>query len=117
MTDPRKPLGHRCEAIAADYLERKGLRIRHRNWRCKLGEVDLIAEHGATTVFIEVKARRSLRFGGGAEAVGPRKQARMIAIAQLYMQRAPNRACRFDVVSVSWVGSAVRIEHLADAFP
>lgn len=117
MTDPRKPFGARCEAIAADYLTRRGLRIRHRNWRCKLGEVDLIAEHGDTIVFVEVKARRSSRFGGGAEAVGPRKQARMMAIAHLYMMKTPNRPCRFDVVSVSWKGALARIEHLADAFP
>lgn len=117
MTDPRKPFGARCEAIAADYLAGKGFRIRHRNWRCRLGEVDLIAEVGATVVFIEVKARRSRRFGGGAESVGPRKQARMIAIAHLYMMRSPNRACRFDVVSVTWDGAMARIEHLADAFP
>lgn len=112
--DDRKAWGSRCEALAAEYLERRGLRVRERNFRCKLGEVDLICEDGATVVFVEVKARRGRGFGGGAEAVDGRKQARLMAIGNLYMGRVGDRPCRFDVVVVT--GEAA-IEHLINAFP
>jgi putative endonuclease len=116
-TDDRKAMGARCEALAAEHLAGKGLRVRQRNFRCKLGEVDLICEDGATLVFVEVKARRGTRFGGGAEAVDARKQARLMAIATMYMAREGDRPCRFDVVAVTLTGSRVQIEHLPNAFP
>jgi putative endonuclease len=117
MTDDRKAMGARCEALAAEYLERAGLRVRERNFRCKLGEIDLICEDGATVVFVEVKARRGDRYGSGAEAVDGRKQARLMAVGTLYMARAGDRPCRFDVVVVTIVRGSARIEHLANAFP
>lgn len=115
--DDRKALGARCEALAADHLTRLGYRLRERNFRCKLGEVDLICEDGATLVFVEVKARRGDRFGGGAEAVDGRKQARLMRIAELYMSRHPDTPCRFDVVAVALGNGAPRVDHLIDAFP
>ena len=116
-TDDRKSLGDRCEALAAEHLLRQGYRVRQRNFRCKLGEVDLICGDGPTLVFVEVKARRSTRFGDGAEAVDRRKQARLMAIAQLYMAHEPDRPCRFDVVAVTLRGGAAAVEHLVGAFP
>ena len=115
--DERKLLGARCEAIAAEHLQALGYRLRARNFRCKLGEVDLICEDGRTIVFVEVKARRGGRFGSGAEAVDARKQARLLRIAEAYMAREGERPCRFDVVVVSWRGAAADIEHLPNAFP
>lgn len=116
-TDDRKALGARCEALAAEHLMRRGYRVRERNFRCRLGEVDLICEDGATLVFVEVKSRRSPRFGSGFEAVDRRKQAKLTAIAQLYMSRHPDRPCRFDIVSVIVGMGPERLEHLIDAFP
>jgi putative endonuclease len=116
-TDDRKRLGARCEAIAADYLLARGYEVVARNWRCKLGEVDLVCRDGATVVFVEVKARRSTRFGGGVEAVDGRKQARLMAIAEFYMAFGPDRPCRFDVIAVRLRDGVPEIQHLPNAFP
>jgi putative endonuclease len=117
MPDDRKPLGNRCEALAAAYLEARGYRVRHRQFRTKLGEVDLICDHGRTVVFVEVKARRNGRFGEASEAVGYRKQQRLMRIAEMYMAFEGDRPCRFDVVTVKVSGAHAAIEHLPNAFP
>ena len=108
--------GRRCEALAAGYLYGKGLRVRERNWRTRLGEIDLVCEDGPTLVFVEVKARRGTRFGPGAAAVDARKQRRIMMLANLYMARHPRRPCRFDVVSVAIEGGRPLITHLPGAF-
>lgn len=117
MTFDRKALGARAENMAAAHLEGRGYRVRHRNFRLKLGEVDLICEDGAAVVFVEVKARRSSAFGSAGEAVDRRKQAKLMAIAELYMARLPGRSCRFDVVLVTFDRGEPRLEHLVNAFP
>lgn len=116
-TDDRKALGARCEAMAAEHLIQQGYRVRERNFRCRLGEVDLICEDGPTLVFVEVKSRRSGRFGSGFDAVDARKQAKLTAIAEFYMSRHPDRPCRFDVVAVTLGPGPGRLEHLINAFP
>ncbi|MDB5098958.1 MAG: uncharacterized protein JWM80_3379 [Cyanobacteria bacterium RYN_339] len=118
MADDTSPsFGARCEALAAGYLYGKGYRIRARNLRTRLGEVDLVCEQGATVVFVEVKARHSARYGPGSASVGWSKQRRIMAIAGLVMAREPERACRFDVVSVAIERGHPLITHLIDAFP
>jgi putative endonuclease len=117
MTDGRKPLGDRCEALAADYLTARGYQVRHRKYRTRMGEVDLICEDGATVVFVEVKARSGSRFGHGSEAVDWRKQQRLMRIAEMYMAKVGDRPCRFDVVAVTLQGATARIEHMPNAFP
>lgn len=117
MPDDRKPLGTRCEAIAAEYLTERGYHVRARNFRTKVGEVDLICDDGPTVVFVEVKARRSTRFGEAYEAVGYRKQQKLMAIASQVMARMGDRPCRFDVVSITFKGQTPVVEHLIDAFP
>jgi putative endonuclease len=99
-------------------LRKAGLRVLARNWRCRHGEIDLVAEEGGTLVFAEVRYRRDHRFGGAAESVTPAKQARLIAAARLYLRRRPDAcpepACRFDVLlldsleagSISWIRNA-----------
>jgi len=109
--------GRRCEALAAGYLYAKGYRLRARNLRTKLGEVDLVCEWGALVVFVEVKARRSARYGPGSASVGYAKQRRLMAIAAQIMAREPGRPCRFDVVSVGFDGDRPQITHLPNAFP
>jgi putative endonuclease len=109
--------GARCEALAAGYLYAKGYRVRARNLRTRLGEVDLLCEHGALLVFVEVKARRRGRFGPGSAGVGWRKQRRIMAIAGQILAHEPGRACRFDVVSVAFAGDRPLITHLENAFP
>ncbi|HET6490073.1 MAG TPA: YraN family protein, partial [Syntrophales bacterium] len=77
--------------------------ILERNYRCPLGELDIIAREGKTVVFVEVKTRSSARFGSPQEAVGPRKQRRMTAIALYYLKAKGllDEPARFDVAAVS----------------
>ena len=107
--------GDAAEALAAAYLEARGLRILARNYRCKAGEIDLIALSGTTTVFVEVRARTSDRFGGAAASITAAKRGRLLRTARHYLaQQGGERACRFDVVLLS--GAASQIEWIQNAF-
>jgi putative endonuclease len=108
--------GRRAEDAALAYLGERGLRAVERNFRCRAGEIDLIMRDGACLVFVEVRYRSSDRYGSPAESVSARKQARLLAAAQYYLQMHPGQrelAMRFDVVAVR-PGS--RIEWISDAF-
>jgi putative endonuclease len=106
--------GDAAEALAAAFLERRGLKILSRNYRCRFGEIDLVAESGATLVFVEVRARRSEAFGGPAESSTGTKRRRLVAAARHYLANAGERTARFDVVLLR--GEPPRIEWIADAF-
>ena len=96
-----KVLGDRGEQAAAEYLQRKGYAICERNFRVPVGEIDIIARKEGVLVFVEVKTRRSLRFGRPAAAVGWQKQQRIIRAAAWYLQgKQQQPACRFDVIEV-----------------
>lgn len=102
----RLELGHRGEAAALAYYRRAGYRVVARNWRCPLGEIDLVVTKGFLLVFCEVKARRGVRFGGPYEAVNWRKQRklRMLAEAFLAEKGRQDSTVRFDVASVALDG-------------
>lgn len=95
-------LGREGEELAAEHVKGLGWRVLARNWRCRYGELDLVAEDGRTLVFIEVKARSTRRRGAPEEAVDAAKQARLSRIAAAYLAAhgASDRPCRFDVVAV-----------------
>lgn len=95
--------GRWAEEQAAHYLEEQGLRLVTRNFRCRLGEIDLIMTDGAVLVFVEVRFRRSDRYGAGFESVTRAKQRKLIAAAGAYLGRhgGAGLPCRFDVISVS----------------
>ena len=115
----RQSLGQLGEDLACAELERRGYAVLARRFRTRLGEIDIIATHGATLVFVEVKARADLRFGGAAAAVTRSKQRRVARIAELFLgvRRLDGRACRFDVVTVELAGSeAPRVEVYESAF-
>jgi putative endonuclease len=98
---PEQLAGGAAEESAARFLERNGLAILARNYRTRLGEIDLIARDGATLVFVEVRLRANDRCGGGAESIGYRKRARIEAAARQYLahiRREP--PCRFDVITL-----------------
>jgi putative endonuclease len=104
-----------AENLAAAFLEGQGLKILERNYRCRFGEIDLIASSGATLVFVEVRARRSSAFGGAAGSITAAKRRRLVAAARHYLaRRRADRACRFDVVLLQ--GDERRIEWVANAF-
>ena len=107
--------GAAAEALAASFLLARGLVIAHRNYRCRFGEIDLIARDGTTLVFVEVRQRRSEAFGGAAESITAAKRARLVAAARHYLARFRDvSSCRFDVVLIR--GDEPRIEWLRNAF-
>jgi putative endonuclease len=108
------PAGARAEELCAELMRGCGMRILERNWLCRHGEIDLIAEEEGTVVFAEVRLRSARHFGGAAESVTAAKRARLVAAARLYLMRRPNATCRFDVLLVT--GEPVRIEWIRDAF-
>ena len=95
--------GAHWEKTAESYLRARGLKLLHRNFSSRFGEIDLIMEDEQTVVFIEVKYRKSTQHGSGAEAVTFHKQDRISRTASWYLAKHPHRAdqfCRFDVVSI-----------------
>src|SRR3989442_3356862 len=88
--------GARAEDLCAGLLRAAGLRLIERNWRCRLGEIDLIAEESGTLVFAEVRMRQSGSYGGAAGSVTAAKRARLLSAARLYLGRRPDAHCRFD---------------------
>ncbi|HTQ22650.1 YraN family protein [Mycobacterium sp.] len=100
----RVQLGAMGEALAVDYLTKMGLRILTRNWRCRYGELDVIASDPATrtVVFVEVKTRTGDGYGGLAHAVTPRKVGRLRRLAGLWLagQNEGWAAVRIDVIGV-----------------
>lgn len=106
--------GARAEALCAGLLEAAGLKVVARNWRCRLGEIDLIAQEGATLVFAEVRMRAAARFGGAGESVTAAKRARLVAAARVYLSRRPDAPCRFDVLLVD--GDPAHVRWIRNAF-
>ena len=107
--------GARAEELCAELLRKAGLRVLARNWRCRHGEIDLVAEEGGTLVFAEVRYRSGERFGGAAESVTAAKQARLVAAARLYLMRRPQADCRFDVLLLDALEPG-RIRWIRNAF-
>lgn len=107
-------LGLDGEAAASLHLERAGMRIVDRRWRCPHGELDIVAVEGDTIVFVEVKTRRDVSFGHPFEAITPAKVRRLRALAGLWLQAKGMRgAVRMDAVAVIAPRSGVwRVEHL-----
>ncbi len=100
-------------------LRLKGYRIEARNWRCRQGELDIVARRGGLLVFVEVKTRRNRIAGSPAEAVDRRKQDRLVRLARAYLacrRGGANDDCRFDIVAVELGGLLPRWRHLPAAF-
>ncbi len=104
--------GQRGEDQALAFLLAQGMTLVARNFRCKMGEIDLIMRQRQTLVFVEVRMRAPGRFGGAADSVTGVKQHKLLLAAQLYLQRfATPPACRFDVVAIdgdklNWIQNA-----------
>jgi putative endonuclease len=111
-------IGPAGEDAAAHAYVRRGYRVLARNWRCRLGELDLVLERRGLLVFCEVKSRRGAGFGGGYEAVTWRKRAKLRSLADAFLQEIGSRplGIRFDVASVSWCDGRSDVEVFEDAF-
>jgi putative endonuclease len=94
--------GRHWEKVAADYLTAQGLRICYRNYRCRLGELDLVCDDGSTLIIVEVRARRASRYGQAAATVGSAKRQRIVRATRHLLMTHPDwhdRPIRFDVVA------------------
>lgn len=112
-------LGRRGEALAVEYLEQQGLVVLPRNWRCREGELDVVATDGTRLVVCEVKTRSGTAFGSPAEAVTVQKAARIRRVTQSWLAAHGTRWCeiRFDVLAITApAGGRVAVRHYPGAF-
>jgi len=116
----RQRAGRRAEDLAAQFLRARGCEILERNYRRRLGELDLVARAGAVLLIAEVRTRAGAQWGGAAASVDRRKQRRITRAAQQLLQQRPELArlpVRFDVLVVSDLAAAEpRIEWIRHAF-
>ncbi|MGH8799565.1 MAG: YraN family protein [Casimicrobiaceae bacterium] len=107
--------GAAAEALAAEFLQVCGLAIVERNYRCRGGEIDLIARDGDTLVFVEVRLRSSAAFGGAAASITAAKRRRLALAAAHYLARLNREPppCRFDAILLATLDPG-RIEWLVD---
>lgn len=106
----KRAAGSQYEEAACEFLRKKGYRILCRNFRCRIGEIDIVAMEEGTLVFAEVKYRKNSRCGHPEEAVSYYKQRKIIKTAQFYMCRfgiGDNMPCRFDIVAIE--GDGIRL--------
>ncbi|MFZ6766661.1 YraN family protein [Undibacterium sp. Di26W] len=109
----RRRSGDEAENQALLYLQKAGLKLVLQNFSCKGGEIDLIMLDGATLVFVEVRKRSSMQFGGAVASVTPAKQRRMVHAAQVYLlSKKSQAACRFDLIamdgdSINWLKNII----------
>ena len=118
MSKEKFPLGSIAEEEAAKFLKKKGYRIIARNYRNRLGEIDIIAYEGKTLTFIEVKARRNTRFGLPEEAISDSKKRHISKAALVFLKEKGlfNQKARFDVLSITYLQEAPRIRLIKNAF-
>jgi putative endonuclease len=120
MSDSRIKVGKIGEALAIEHFKARGYEIRAQNYRTRSGEIDLIVQRGKRIAFVEVKTRRSSKFGLPQAAVTPAKQKQISKIALNYLQRHNllDVPCQFDVVAIvlSWKFELVKLHHIENAF-
>jgi putative endonuclease len=118
MTQERLSLGKKGEELAIAQLRALKYKIIERNFKCALGEIDIIAREKDMLVFVEVKTRRTKDFGGPAAAVNQRKQRQLSKVALTYLnqKKLAEMPARFDVVAVELIPPVPRIEVIRNAF-
>ena len=118
MQTKQQKLGEKGESLAARFLKKNGYKIIEQNYRTQLGEIDIIAKEKKTIVFVEVKSRRSTRFGNPKWAVTPQKQRKISMVALYYLKTTEqtNAKARFDVVAITANRDQPQIEIVKNAF-
>jgi putative endonuclease len=107
------------EALAAEYVMGQGCRILQRNFRCRLGEIDLIGQMHAHILFIEVRARAHTTYGRAEETIIWRKQQKIIRTARFFLMKNPwamKLCCRFDVIAIASQETPPKIQWITNAF-
>lgn len=114
MTTHRIRLGKWGEAVAGRFLQEKGYRLLDTNYRCRWGEVDIVAQEGDELVFVEVRTRRGVRYGTAEESVTAAKARRLVATAQDYLQQRGQEGAewRIDLIAISLDGDR-RVQEIA----
>lgn len=120
MPSTRRDLGDFGESLARSRLLRAGYRVIESNWRCRYGEIDLVAQQGDQLVFVEVRTRRASGPIAPEESLAPAKRRRLLTLAEAYLDAhdlPPNTACRIDLIAISVdrTGRAERIAHIVSA--
>jgi putative endonuclease len=119
VSSKRKEVGARGEKLAADFLKRRGYKIIQRNFRCREGEIDIIAQKGECLVFVEVRTKKNTAFGTPEESVTLSKREKLISLADAYLQTLRNQppSWRIDVVAVELTrdNRVSRLEHIENA--
>ncbi|HZB97184.1 MAG TPA: YraN family protein [Candidatus Sulfotelmatobacter sp.] len=115
----RERVGRAGEAAAVSFLQKQGMHILDRDWRSRLGQIDIVADDGGTLVLVEVKTRRGERYGTPQEAVDARKRQKLRSLLEVYRAatRRQQQPCRIDVLGLL-LGpdlSVIRCEHIKDA--
>ncbi|MEV4076180.1 YraN family protein [Nonomuraea fuscirosea] len=115
--ESKQELGKRGEQIAVTYLEAEGMKVIERNWRCRHGEIDIIAEDGSNLVVVEVKTRSSRSHGSALESVSPAKLARlrMLAAKWLTTRTETYKAVRVDVIALERFAGDFALRHVRGA--
>lgn len=119
MKDTKKIItGKEGEKIAAAFLKKNGYRIIEINFRCPIGEIDIVAKEKDDLVFVEVKTRKSIELGYPEQAVGIRKQKKMSQLALWYLQKRKiaDTNARFDVVAVTLIPENNEVKLIKNAF-
>ena len=116
----KKFSGRKGEDLACVFLEKNGYRILERNFRCKMGEIDIVAAKEDSLCFVEVKARTRTDYGMPRDAVDRRKQQKLLRTAQLYLKLHPGYAQRFsprmDIVEILYREEGPYVRHTPNAF-
>lgn len=119
-----KPLSTRqrgleMEELAANFLEQQGIKIITRNFSCKIGEIDIIANDNTHLIFVEIRFRKNQRYGGALASINTRKQHKLIHTAQFFLKTKrllQNSPCRFDVIAITLHNEKPSLEWVQNAF-
>ncbi|MBN6033379.1 YraN family protein [Amycolatopsis sp. 195334CR] len=117
--EQRQRLGRRGEELAAAHLDKLGMTVLSRNWRCREGELDLVATDGRTLIVCEVKTRSGAAYGHPADSVDAEKSARIRRLTSRWLEHYRVRWCplRFDVIAIHWPPTgAPQLTHIPGAF-
>ncbi len=114
----RSAYGKQAERIALEFLQKQGLKVVRENYRTRLGEIDLIMQHGGILVFVEVRSRSDTAYMQTIETIGRKKIQKIILASRQFLQQYPNNieSCRFDIVTLTGKLDSPEIDWIQNAF-